>query len=60
MSRVVSFLIFIIVSNVANSTNFENKPIIMIGSSYFNGNTRIDDDGIAALEGIAVGFGSYL
>jgi hypothetical protein len=36
-----------------------DKPILMIGSSYINSKTRIDDDGIGSLGGLAVGFGSY-
>lgn len=39
---------------------FSNMPILMIGTSYFDGKTRIDDNGYAALGGISVGNGSYL
>lgn len=35
------------------------KPILMIGASYVNSKTRIDDNGIGSMGGVAVGFGSY-
>ncbi|MFZ5554130.1 MAG: SGNH/GDSL hydrolase family protein [Bacteroidota bacterium] len=40
--------------------NNEGEAIIVIGSSYVNGTTRIDDNFFGALNGLAVGSGAYL
>lgn len=56
-------ILFISTQAQADLTNehiaSNDKPILMIGSSYINSKTRIDDDGIGSLGGLAVGFGSY-
>ena len=63
MKKSLSILLFILVSTEAEYSNrhltLDNKPILMIGSSYINSKTRIDDNGIASLVGLSVGSGSY-
>lgn len=38
----------------------DDKAILLIGSSYANGTTRIDDNQFGSLFGLAVGSGAYL
>ena len=63
MTNYFSSIILIILSFISMSIYSQeiddNIPLLMIGASYFNGSTRIDDNGNAALNGVAVNFGSY-
>ena len=42
-------------SEINNYDMLDNKPILIIGSSYINSKTRIDDDGIGSLGGLTFG-----
>ncbi len=47
-------------NNALSATRGDTDALIIIGSSYANGTTRIDDNQLASLGGLAVGSGAYL
>lgn len=53
-------LLFLVSPAVQSEQPDNYVALLVIGSSYINGTTRIDDNTISALNGAAVGAGSYL
>jgi len=60
MSHILFFMIFLQSYNSIAAVRGSTDALIIIGSSYSNGTTRIDDNQLGSLAGLAVGSGAYL
>ena len=59
LTKIICAICFLIPVSTNAQSNSDSNALLVIGSSYVNGTTRIDDNGIAALNGLAVGLGSF-